>query len=53
MEATASKPGYVKLAWDAGKAEPGSYLWQATHSSAAGKVTKYPIRKLQVAKASA
>ncbi len=50
LEAAAPRAGYVKLSWDPAKLEAGSYLWQATHSSAAGKVTKYPIRKLQVTK---
>jgi hypothetical protein len=51
LDAAAPRPGYVKLAWDPAKAEPGSYLWQATHTATAGgKVTKYPIRKLALSK---
>jgi predicted RNase H-like HicB family nuclease len=51
LDAAAQRPGYVKLAWDPSQAEPGQYLWQATHTSGAGKVTKYPIRKLALSRA--
>jgi hypothetical protein len=51
LDAPAPRAGYVKLSWDSSKADAGSYLWQATHTAATGKVTKYPIRKLQVTKA--
>jgi hypothetical protein len=50
VEGQASRPGFAKLAWDCSQAQPGMLLWQATLTGAAGKVVKYPIRKLQVSR---
>jgi hypothetical protein len=51
VEGPAARVGYAKLAWDCSQAQPGQLLWQATlTATAGGKVTKYPIRKLQISR---
>ncbi|HXC65278.1 MAG TPA: carboxypeptidase-like regulatory domain-containing protein, partial [bacterium] len=50
VDATAARPGWIKLAWDCGNAPSGMLVWQATLTATGGKVVKYPIRKLQISR---